>query len=487
MSENDHIKNNKLIIVLSSFSKEELKAFKKFVYSPFHNENIQVRRLLDYLIKWFPDFDQKRITYERIFKAINPESTSPKDFVVKLCSKLFKCLENYLAFSGKQISRLEKQTREIKKFLQLLGYYNVNHLDRLFKQTLKRLDKTLKNYPFRNEDYFNFQHLKEAEYCSYLSAKMENGTGDVNLQELNNRLDDYYFIYKMKIFSLMINRQQVVPQPYDKTLYSVITSFDSTNTETENKVVFEVWRTVIEVLEQPDNKINYEKLKLLLKEYYHLLNPDEARTLHIYLENILINLHGGGEALYSEYFNLYKQQLEMGLVYVNGLITPVVFQNIFTVALLLKKLDWAYQFLEDHKDKIAPEYLEKEDIYTLCLASYNFELKQYEEALSKLNQIGFISWHTKIQEKRIRVKIYYELEMVDLLDGLINSFRKFLSENKSKIHPYHVEANRKFINFVFALANAPKGKSEKIDSIKDQIENTKSVPDRIWLLEKVAG
>jgi len=482
MPENEHIKNNKLIIVLSSISKEELKQFKKFVYSPYHNENIQVRRLLDYLVKWYPDFEQKRITYEQIFKAINPESNNTKEFVIKLCSRLFKCLENYLAIHAKQADSLAKQTKEIKKLLQLLRYYNENHLDGLFKQTLKRLDKALEEYPYRNEYYFNFQHLREVVYCGFLSAKQERGTGDVNLQELNNRLDEYYFIYKMKLFSLMINRQQVVPHPYDKTLFSVIRS--SVLTNTENRAVFEVWRKVIEVLEEPGNKGNYDKLKLLLKKNNHLLNPEDARNFYVYLGNMLVNLPAGSDAFYTEYFKLYEQQLETGLIYVNGLITPVVFQNIFTLALRLRKLDWAHQFLENHKDKIAPEYLEKEDIYTLCLASYNFELKQFEEALSKLNQIGFISVHTKLQEKRIRLRVYYELDMILLLDGLINSFRKFLSENKTKIHPYHIEGNRKFINFVFALSNLQEGKAKKIHSIKDQIENTRNLPGRNWLLEK---
>ncbi len=482
MPENDHIKNSKLISALLSLSKEELKQFRKFVYSPLHNENIQVRRLLDYLIKCYPDFEQKKVTYTRIFKAINPDSSKKKDFVTKLCSRLFLCLENYLVIYDKFLSEKEKQTKEIDKLLLLLKHYNKNHLDKLFKQTLLRLERALEKYPYRNEQYFNFQVLKEVEYSAFLSAKEESGTGDVNLQVINSRLDEYYFFYKLKLFSLMINRQQVVPFPYDKTHFSLVTTNKMPNSN--NKKVFEVWQKVIEVLQQPDNKSNYERLKLLLKENNHLLNPDDARTLHIYLENILLNLPAGSDAYYSEYFNLNEQQLEMGLLYVNGLITPVVFRNIFVVALRLKKLDWAYQFLESHKDKIANVYAEKEDIYTYCLASYHFELKRYEEALSKLNELGFISLHTKIQEKRIRLKIYYELEMFSLLEDLINSFRKFLSEHKSKMHPYHIDSNRKFINFVFALANSRHLKAKKTPSIKNQIENTKNLPDRIWLLEK---
>ncbi len=482
MPENEHIKKNKLIIVLSSFSKEELKQFKKFVYSPFHNENNQVRRLLDYLIKWYPNFEQKRITYKQIFKAIKPDSVDEKRFVIRLCSRLFKCIEDYLAINDKQLTPLEKQARAIENSLRLLRYYNDNHQVGLFKQTLKRLDKFLEEYPYKNERYFNFKHLKEVQYCTFLSAHGESGTGDINLQEINNGLDEYYFFYKLKVFSLMINRQQVVPFPYRKTLFDLITSYDLTSKE--HNPVFEIWCKVIEVLETPDNKTNYEKLKILLKENNHLLAPDDARTIHIYLENILLNLPAGSDAYYSEYFKLYEQQLKMGLVYVNGLIAPVVFKNLFLVALRLKKLDWAYQFLENHKDKIAPDYLEKEDIYTLCLASYNFELKQFEETLSLLNQIGFISVHSKIQEKRVRLKVYYELELFLPLEGLINSFRKFLSENKSKIHPYHIEANRKFINLVFALS-ASYVKTAKIHSLKTQIVETKTLPDRTWLLEKV--
>lgn len=482
MEEKEYIRKTKLITVLSTLSKEDIRKLKKFVHSPYHNENQLIKNLFDFLITYYPTFEHKNVSYEKIIKKLDPSEKSNKMFVTRLFSKLFKILEEFLAIHNSSADELEQQNHNIEKLLRLLRFYNKNHHETLFKQTLAKLDKVLGSYPFRNENYFNFMHLREVESCSYLSAKMDKGTGDINFQPLNDRLDQYYFFYKLKLFSLMINREQVVQFEYNQTFFDMILKADINHIKDHSVLV--VWRQVVDFLQKRHDKQNYEKLKAILKENNHLLTQSDSRNIHIYLENMLLDLPAGSDAFYEEYFNLYQQQLDMGIVYIDGLITPIVFRNIFTVAIRLKKLEWAYNFLEQHKDKIDKEYLEKEDIYTLCLAAYNFEIGNMDEALSLLNQIGFISLHTKLEEKRIRLKVYAELKLDLLLHDLINSFRKFLSENKSKIHPYHIEANRKFINILLATSNIVNLDRQKLQAIIKQIEDTKNLPDRSWLKEK---
>ena len=61
------MRHSKLIGYLSRFSSQEMKDFRHFLQSPYHNSNKQALRLLEGLLSYHPDFDSPRLTKEKDF------------------------------------------------------------------------------------------------------------------------------------------------------------------------------------------------------------------------------------------------------------------------------------------------------------------------------------------------------------------------------------------------------------------------------------
>ena len=64
------MKDTKLIELLSSLSVWELKSFEKYVASPFFNVSSTVSKLLEVLIKHYPEFDSEKLTEQNIYKDL---------------------------------------------------------------------------------------------------------------------------------------------------------------------------------------------------------------------------------------------------------------------------------------------------------------------------------------------------------------------------------------------------------------------------------
>ena len=58
--------------MLRTCSVRELKRFEEFVLSPFHNKNENVIKLLEAIRKFYPEFEESHLQWEKIFKKVVP-------------------------------------------------------------------------------------------------------------------------------------------------------------------------------------------------------------------------------------------------------------------------------------------------------------------------------------------------------------------------------------------------------------------------------
>ena len=164
---------------------------------------------------------------------------------------------------------------------------------------------------------------------------------------------------------------------------------------------------------------------------------------------------------------------------------PTIFKNIVTVALRLGHLDWTETFLEKNKDKIAPEYEGREDVYSYSLAQLYFKQKKYDDVLGLLNQTVFNDIYTKMDVRRMYMKVYYEMEYSDMFEDMVNSFRSFLHESQHVIPAVHIQAHRDFVNVAYNTYRTMKKDKERIEKITEQIAGIQILPEKTWLLEKL--
>lgn len=476
-SQHKQLRETRLVKLFLSFTKSQRRQFKDFIQSPYFNKNEKLSKLYFFLYKEVNNINKPNFSLETAFLYLFPDEIYKKDTIIKLCSKLFKIMEHFV-----KVQHLERE--EVMGTSFLLNYYNRHYLTELYQVSDRVARKLNDQKPYRNNAHYKRLFNIEAEYSKFLSIQSDNSTGDVNFQQMTNVLDVYYLSQKLEQLCQMKNRQQSVAIPYRFDLVEEILQFIPESPYFEVPII-QIWYYAFFLLDQPQ-LTHYQQLKQLIQQHNTIISLQEKRVLYTYLENSCMKIMSADQR-YAELFDLYQLQLEDKTIYVGGHLLPMIFRNIITVALKLKEIDWATQFLERHQQLIVPDYQEREDMVSLCKALLLFEQKEYDHALDYLNQLEYNNIYTKLDERRIRLKIYYELNYEDTFDDLINSFRKFISTNKTQINEVYIELNRNFINIINTLnrLNIHTDLKMQLRILKEEIQGMTLLAEKGWLLEKL--
>lgn len=248
--------------------------------------------------------------------------------------------------------------------------------------------------------------------------------------------------------------------------------------------IIKLWYTALLLLKLPDKTEYYHQLKSLLHEHNSLINKTEKRMLYASLENTTRVIFES-RPYYKALFELYSAQLQNGVMYVNNYIQPISLKNMLTVALRLERVEWLEQFLEEHKDKMPPEYEDRDNVYRYSLVRLRIEQEKFDDALGILNQVVSVDFFTNMDVRRALLMVYYEMEYTDMFESEVNRFRVYLTNNQDDISLVHLQAYRDFNNIIDNIYKTMKRDQDRLDQLENQINNTQILPERKWLLEKL--
>ena len=91
---------NKAIIILRTFTPQEMRQMDDFVLSPFFNKNQKVADLYLVIRDSHPDFDAPVIERQRLFEAVFPGSAYDEQKLRYLLTDLTKLLEEYICWKA---------------------------------------------------------------------------------------------------------------------------------------------------------------------------------------------------------------------------------------------------------------------------------------------------------------------------------------------------------------------------------------------------
>ena len=94
------MKNSKLVNVLRTFSKSEMKEFEKLVSSPFFNRGRNYMPFLNQLKKFCPKYDDDKLTPEYIYSKIYHGKKFNKQIIWNATSSLLKMAEEFLVLKA---------------------------------------------------------------------------------------------------------------------------------------------------------------------------------------------------------------------------------------------------------------------------------------------------------------------------------------------------------------------------------------------------
>jgi hypothetical protein len=99
----------KLVEILKTFDKDELKKFKRFISSDYFNTNESIVKLFKLIAVFHPEFnaDEKKFAPERLFREIYGQRKYDEKTFRYLLSSLYTMTEEFLAHSTFQSNKLE--------------------------------------------------------------------------------------------------------------------------------------------------------------------------------------------------------------------------------------------------------------------------------------------------------------------------------------------------------------------------------------------
>jgi len=120
-----------------------------------------------------------------------------------------------------------------------------------------------------------------------------------------------------------------------------------------------------------------------------------------------------------------------------------------------------------------------------AMALLSFEMNDFEKALEFTGKVNYELFVFKYDIKLLLLKIFYEKNCYEEALSLIDSFKHFLSGNKT-VSEYYRNNYMLFLKYYKELLNMKiQNSTEDSELLKNKINSEKNLISKTWLLEKI--
>lgn len=465
---------SKLLTLLKTFDKYELNRLRKYVESPFFNENDFLVQLYDLLDKFLRS-NKETIDQQVIWHKIFPKTVYNDTKFRRLCSDLNKLAQDFITFEDFKNQPLAFESYQ----LRLL---NSKGLDKHYLAVERNVNRARKNLKLRDSMFYYNDAMLEYEKHVYLEKHGVMRTKKVNLGQADFQLDCFFLSLKLKNYCDAINYKNILN--IDIKIGMMEKVLEAAKEKSYQAVpAVAIYYQILLTLTDRENEAHFFNLKRLLNENNFRFQQQEMRNMYIFAQNYCIKkINTGNAAYYRELFEIYKTLIETNIILNKGIIVPWDYKNITSVGLRVGEFKWVEKFVKNYNQHLPKSH--QKNALTYNLAILHFYKKDYDEVITLLRDMSYKDVFDALQGRWLLVKTYYELDEFDALDALIDSFRIFLRRNKSISKSYQkMYMNAiKFLQKIMKIPYENKGSGEKLFL---QIKACSPIAERSWLLSKL--
>ena len=460
---------SKLEALLKSFSSSDLQQFRKFLLSPFFNENENLLKLFEAL----PGNANKASLWKTLF-----HKTPYNDQTLRrLKSELTRHALSFRAWQAFQQDPLAETAALLPTLLNPA-------LNKHFEGVHRQANYILDRMPSQSPAIFHTRFLIEKARHQKLEASGKKPDTLSFLEAADARLDEFYLVQKLKNFCEALSYQKNLA--LDAQLGQIPGMFEYLDHSPYAAVpLIRAYRLVLEMLRNPDDDQSFLSLRALLHEAGGNFEKKERHTLFTHLLNYCIDtkINRGHTEYFDELFALYQVALEREIILEDGRLDPFHYKNIITVGLRIDALEWTERFIQEYTPALPPS--QQANALTYNLAKVYFQQKRYEKVIEQLREVEYQDLVYSLGAKLMLLKTYYELGEYLSLDSLSESFRIFLQRNKLLSR----EVKQQYMNvlrFVKKLSRMRPKDAAALEKIRRDVQKCQALADKPWILEKIS-
>ncbi len=475
----------KLINILKTLSKVEMKRFGKFVASPYHNSGKNCMPLFKLLEKSHPDFKEGNYTYEAIHKKLYPGKKFNKQVTWNLTSAMEKMTKEFLKQEALKKDDFIQMDLALTEFgsRKLLNYYS-----NVLIEMEKMLDKSS-----IDTEYFSKQYkLRIFKQTYYFSVDKVHLIGDAThktaewgaiyfLRIIVGALKDMLILREYYNYKVDVNVPLAIVKNLD--LKSVV---DYINKEKfEYAFYIEIYYHSLMMLLEPKQTWHLDRYRELFEKHFKNFDKIEQISMITDMVNYCMYYPELGNSKFKRViFELNEFQLKEGLAFFpdNQLSKTKYLQNLMT-ALAVNETKWTEDYIEKYTPKLLPEI--RESMKCLANAFLCFHTKEYRKVLEYVNKVEFVDIRDKIQTRALSAKSYYELNETETLLHYIDSSKHFVINNPS-VSETEGKNIRNFFKYLTKLIYLKESNDNvEISILRNDVEKNKELSNKDWLLEKI--
>ncbi len=462
------MEKSRLVQLLRTLTKQEQRDFRRFLQSPFFSRRAEAVLLYDLLekhLKASKPAPEKEAAYAAIF----PGEPFDDHRLRMLMSHLFQLAGQFLAVQ-------DFLADEAQPLMQLGQVLRKRKLATLFSQASADLAQKLDNQPYRNADFYQNTYLASLE--KYRTAYDMREVESQQLQALSDELDTAFLARKLWQACFLLSHEAVSNTSYDFGLLDEALRFAERSGALDTPAIA-IYYHCYRALTNPDSPAFFQIFKALVLRHGGLFPAEEVRDLYILAINFCIRRYNAGNQQYlHDQFDFYKDGLRHGYFLTDGELSRYTYQNAVTSGLVMREFDWVEQFIHSYRDKLAAPY--QESVFSFNLARLCYEKKQFDQALPLLQLAEYKDLLLNLAAKTLQLKIYFELDEIDLLEAHLSAFKTFLRRKKEL--GYHRENYLNTIQFTRKLLEINPFDKEARSALRAEIEAAKNVGEKEWLL-----
>ena len=476
----------KALRIITSLNRDELNSFEKFVQSPFFNKSKDVVKLFNSVKKYHPDFENPKLSFEKIYAKLYPGKKYTEGTIRNLFSELGNLAEKFLAHVNYENSFEYGQS--------ILNETNARSLD-------KEFEKNYKKYYERNEIKEDALYRKNLNKC-LLESEMWRYTQRLNIEfskSARNSIYESLTVFFLNEFFLAQSYQVNVTNWYKgQEEYNIVdTFFEFTDVDAiitrmkKNKSAYyediKLPYYLALAAQNKDGKF-YENFEIAYKIFNEQIDGMTKQTqvrLYIMIINIInMYIKASDRNLSKIKFILNKEMIEKEIALdEHGKLPAFLFSHTILNAIAASEIEWGKDFLENKIDTIDDDAKSKADIYNYYKAKFLSLDKKYIESNEVLLKISKEDNTFKSDAKVLRLINYYELGHIEAAFSHAEAFKQLLIRN-DEAYIGRKELSSNFIKFYLLLLRKKSGIETDIFFAKKELEQCGILRNKNWLIDK---
>ncbi|MFN0036981.1 MAG: hypothetical protein ACKVUS_18150, partial [Saprospiraceae bacterium] len=467
--------SDKLLSLLQTLSKVERNRFRKYLLSPYLNDQPDLLLLFDASDKALRDGTFDQLERQQVWQKLYPDKPYNDAQLRRLASDLIQMALRFLSAEARSQNPLAEA-------LDLQRLLEKTELKKHLAGVERNISRLLDEVPGQSTEYYLAQ-FNLHNNVSNRASKNLSATGYANkLPYADFYLECFYLTQKLKIYVAWLLYQG--SRVAEKNVELPMGFWGHLEHERfANVPLLMVYRRVVHCLTEPEKEEEFKGLLECLDSQAEHLAKDDLRNCYFIAQNYCaLKINQGKREYYREVFEIFKKIIQKGILLEEESLSEGIFKNIVTAGLGVGEFEWTEKFIEEYSLYLPVRI--RENARTFNLSYLFFHQKRYSEVLNLLQNVEYNDVVYVLGSKIILIQTYYELNEIMAMDSLTDSFRIYLRRNKVMSK----NLKREYINYLGFVKNltALIGVEKKtIAKFREKIMATTSPTHKKWLLEKI--